>query len=237
MKIVIYFLIFFLLICIIYCIIYCKKYNENENYNKSKCWKDSFLYPEAKIFFDKREIIKKEMMNIINTNKWSIWSNDYNTTPIFSRMSNEQIKKRLNNMTKIDNNGDWKIFGLILNKEILPNAYLCPKTIEILMNNSKKILNAGFSVLESKCNIGEHKDFNNTYYRLHIPLLIPKKNIDKNKIFINKEESKELCVMQVENDYRLWQENDYFIFDDTCLHNAWNNTDEIRIVLLIDLLK
>lgn len=35
---------------------------------------------------------------------------------------------------------------------------------------------------------------------------------------------------------RIWVQDEYFIFDDTCMHNALNNTDVNRIVLLVDLL-
>ena len=91
--------------------------------------------------------------------------------------------------------------------------------------------------MEPGCHIGEHKDFNNKFYRLHIPLIIPKINNEITESFVVKTQSEKLCTLQVENDYRIWKNNEYFIFDDTCLHNAWNNTSDMRIVLLIDLLK
>jgi aspartyl/asparaginyl beta-hydroxylase (cupin superfamily) len=68
-------------------------------------------------------------------------------------------------------------------------------------------------------------------------LIIPKANKKYPKTFITKSEGKKLCVLQVENDYRIWKPDDYFIFDDTCIHNAWNYTRENRIVLIVDLKK
>lgn len=182
----------------------------------------------------------KELINILDSDKWGIWSSDYTTTPIFTKMTEKQIIERIeSNSGKINSTKEpsWRLFGLILNKQILPNASLCPNTIKILQSCSSRILNAGFSVLEPKSYIGEHKDFNNKFYRLHIPLIIPKINNTISNSFIEKAQSESLCVLQVENDYRIWKDNEYFIFDDTCLHNAWNNTSDIRIVLLIDLLK
>jgi aspartyl/asparaginyl beta-hydroxylase (cupin superfamily) len=226
-------LIIFLLIILIF-------YNNKNNIVTSKCWISNNKYPEAQEIFNSRNIIKEELKNILNNDKWSIWSSDYKTTPIFTEMTDKEIKERMEkNYGKINstNEPSWRLFGLILNGKILPNAKYCPNTIEILLKYSSKILNAGFSVLESGCYIGEHKDYNNKFYRLHIPLIIPKKNNKNNNSFITKEQSEKLCVLQVENDYRIWKDDEYFIFDDTCIHNAWNNTKQNRIILIVDLLK
>jgi hypothetical protein len=206
----------------------------------SNCWIDNNKFPEAQKIFNSRSIIKKELEKILTSDQWGIWSSDYKTTPIFTKMTDEEIIKRLaSNSGKIGStdNPSWRLFGLILDKKELPTAKLCPNTIKILRKYSDKILNAGFSILEPGCYIGSHQDFNSDFYRLHIPLIIPKINKSIDNIFVTKEESKNLCVLQVEDDYRLWKDDDYFIFDDTCMHDAWNPSDEIRIVLLVDLLK
>jgi hypothetical protein len=209
------------------------------NLRTSKCWINNHDYKEAQEIFSKRHIIKKELIKILNSDKWGIWSNNYKTTPIFTQMTDDEIILRIEKeqgKIKSTDNPSWRLFSLILNKKELPNSKLCPETIKLL-NCSNKILNAGFSVLEPGCYIGEHQDFNNKFYRVHIPLLIPKDNKKIKSSFITKEESNNLCVLQVENDYRIWKEDEYFIFDDTCLHNAWNNTKDIRIILIVDILK
>ena len=43
------------------------------------------------------------------------------------------------------------------------------------------------------------------------------------------------CAMEINNDIIKWNIYEYFIFDDTCFHQAWNNTDENRFVLIIDI--
>lgn len=215
-------------------------FNINKLISTSNCWVNNDDFPEAQEIFKKRHIIKKELIDILKSDKWGIWSSDYKTTPIFTKMTDEEIIARIEKYQGKINSTDvpsWRLFSLILNKKELPNSELCPETVKLLKNSSNKILNAGFSVLEPGCYIGEHQDFNNTFFRLHIPLLIPNKNEQINESFVSKEEADKLCVLQVENDYKVWKENEYFIFDDTCLHNAWNNTDDIRIVLLVDLLK
>lgn len=232
-----------IIICLILSVI---KYKNKENFTQkntlktSKCWINNQDFPEAEKIFNQRHIIKKELLDILNSDKWGIWSADYKTTPIFTEMTTEEIITRIEEKQGKINSTEkpsWRLFGLILNKIELPNSKLCPNTVKLLKKSSKRILNAGFSVLEPGCYIGKHQDFNDKFYRLHIPLIIPKINKNIDDIFVSKEEAKKLCVLQVENDYRVWKDDDYFIFDDTCLHDAWNTSDEIRIVLLVDLLK
>lgn len=244
------FIIFIILWCVIIIIIrsYYYYYTSNDiKYEKnnlslqiSKCWISNNEFPEAEKIFNSKDIIIQELQQILDSNKWGIWSSDYNSTPIFTKMTDQEITSRINsNAGKIGSvkEPSWRLFGLILNKNILATGESCPNTIKLLQSSSSRILNAGFSVLEPGCYIGEHQDFNNKFYRLHIPLIIPNINKKVKKSFVTKTKAKELCVLQVENDYRIWKDDEYFIFDDTCLHNAWNTSNEIRIVLLVDLLK
>lgn len=207
----------------------------------SKCWINNDLFPEAKYIFDNRDIIKDELLKILDSNKWAQWLSDYKEAPSFTKMSHEEIINRINNSHGKMNeskDGSWRLYGLILNQQELDNASNCPETIKVLKNVNQRILNAGFSLLEPGSSTKPHVDYNNKFYRLHIPILVPKNNkILKNSILDNSCIDKPLAVFQVENEYRAWMENEYFIFDDLCLHNAWNNTDENRIVLLVDLLK
>lgn len=233
-------IVFIIFITILIILIY-NSISKHEFYTqekpKSKCWIDNKLFPEAQKIFESKNTIVQDLIKILNSNEWSIWSSDYKTTPIFTLMSEKEIKSRLSeSQGKINSSvvPSWRLYGLILNKEVITKK--CANTINLLQKCSSRILNAGFSVLESGCEIGLHKDFNNKFYRLHIPLIIPKINSTYNT-FVNKTETTKLCVMQVEQDYRVWKDNEYFIFDDTCLHNAFNNTKEIRIVLIVDLEK
>jgi hypothetical protein len=245
------YIIFFCIIIIILQFFFYKK--THNLLTTSKCWIDNNKFPQAQILFDSRDIIKKELFSILNSDKWSIWSSDYETTPIFTKMTHNDILTRLHlnagNINSSVNSAStsasasasasaWRIFGLVLNKKILPTAKYCPNTIKLLKSiNFSQILNAGFSLLEPNYTIGSHQDFDNRFYRLHIPLIIPDVNSSIPSSFVTKKESKKLCTLQVENDYKIWKNDEYFIFDDTCKHNAWNPTNQIRIVLLIDLLK
>jgi aspartyl/asparaginyl beta-hydroxylase (cupin superfamily) len=52
----------------------------------------------------------------------------------------------------------------------------------------------------------------------HLPLLVP-----------------DQCGLRVGNEVRPWREGELLIFDDSIEHEAWNRSDEIRVVLLFDI--
>jgi aspartyl/asparaginyl beta-hydroxylase (cupin superfamily) len=52
----------------------------------------------------------------------------------------------------------------------------------------------------------------------HLPLIVPPD-----------------CRFRVGNEVREWEEGKLLIFDDTIEHEAWNESDEDRIVLIFDI--
>jgi len=106
---------------------------------------------------------------------------------------------------------------LLFNKQPV-SENLCPKTIELL-KSIPCIINAGFSCLEPNKRTDAHSDDNDIYYRYQLPLIVPKGNtgFKVNNTSINYELGKP------------------FIFDDCMSHQAWNDTNEIRVVLICDI--
>jgi aspartyl/asparaginyl beta-hydroxylase (cupin superfamily) len=43
------------------------------------------------------------------------------------------------------------------------------------------------------------------------------------------------CGLRVGNEVRPWREGELLIFDDSIEHEAWNRSNEIRVVLLFDI--
>ena len=93
--------------------------------------------------------------------------------------------------------------------------------IIIKIKEIPNIINAGFSCLEPNVETSLHKGHNNKIVRVHIPMIIPDGD----------------TAIKIDNKIVKWHNNDYFIFDDTFYHQAWNRTNNNRIVLLIDVLK
>jgi len=76
-----------------------------------------------------------------------------------------------------------------------------------------------FSKLRPKTRIPPHNGMINTRLICHLPLIVP-----------------ENCgAIRVGNETRPWVEGETLIFDDSMLHEAWNDSDEERVVLLFDI--
>jgi beta-hydroxylase len=43
--------------------------------------------------------------------------------------------------------------------------------------------------------------------------------------------------MRIEKEHINWQEGKTVVFDDTYEHEVWNNTGEVRVVLLLDVIR
>jgi beta-hydroxylase len=235
------FIVIFLIIFII--LIFFIITNKANKANKKKHIHNNNLYPEMKYVFDNNNTIINEFnANILNSPNWSMWMeyDKTSSTPIFTQMSRDAIIKRMeenkcylnndnndndnndndNNDTNKTNNG-WKIFGLILESEpIKENIKYCPKIMNIL-KKCNCIVNAGFSCLEPGTITTLHHDFNHNILRCHIPISIPKGD----------------TAIKINDEIIKWNYDNYFIFDDTFDHIAWNLTNNKRIVLIIDILK
>ncbi|MFN3619434.1 aspartyl/asparaginyl beta-hydroxylase domain-containing protein [Sphingorhabdus sp.] len=98
----------------------------------------------------------------------------------------------------------------------------CPKTAEALANLPKAMLpgrapSAFFSILKPRTRIPPHTGVTNTRAIVHLPLLVP-----------------ENCGFRVGGETRPWQVGRAFAFDDTIEHEAWNDSDENRAILIFD---
>lgn len=76
---------------------------------------------------------------------------------------------------------------------------------------------AFFSMLKPHTRIPSHTGVTNTRAIVHLPLIVPPG-----------------CGFRVGGETRSWEEGRAFAFDDTIEHEAWNNSDELRAVLIFD---
>ena len=184
-------------------------------------WIDPDLYKkEIASMMKHRNAIIKELKRVMPTRDWSLWGDNYNKTPQFTSMTHKDIKDSLiKKKEKLSDSQSWKLYGLILNTEVLPTSRQCPNTMNILSQFQDEIVNAGFSCLEPGATTKRHRDVDSSFYRCHIPLIIPKGD----------------CYLEVEGVKRKW--DNPLVFDDTKYHNAWNNTDEYRVILIVDFLR
>ena len=83
------------------------------------------------------------------------------------------------------------------------------------ISNSPTIM---FSLLRAGARIAPHTGMLNTRLICHLPLIVPPG-----------------CRFRVGNEVREWEEGKLFIFDDTTEHEAWNDSEEDRVVLIFDI--
>jgi aspartyl/asparaginyl beta-hydroxylase (cupin superfamily) len=74
-----------------------------------------------------------------------------------------------------------------------------------------------FSVLKPKTRIPPHTGSTNARTTVHLPLIVP-----------------EGCGFRVGSQTRKWVEGDAWAFDDTIEHEAWNDSDQPRTILIVD---
>jgi aspartate beta-hydroxylase len=77
---------------------------------------------------------------------------------------------------------------------------------------------AVFSILDAKTRIPAHNGVNNTRLIVHLPLIVPRD-----------------CMFRVGAERCEWQPGKAFVFDDTIEHEAWNDSDMPRAVLILDI--
>ena len=117
----------------------------------------------------------------------------------------------------------WKTYFLYAyGLKIENNCARCPETT-CSIEQVPGIQTAFFSVLLPHKHIPEHCGPYKGVIRCHLALKVPTPKTD--------------CGIRVGNDIRHWEAGKSLIFDDTFPHEAWNNTDDIRVVLFLDIVR
>lgn len=94
----------------------------------------------------------------------------------------------------------------------------CPKTVEIL-KSIPSINGAMFSMLPPGSQLTRHLDPVACSLRYHLGLQTP---------------NQDACFLNVDGQPKSWRDGEAFIFDETYLHFAKNNTDQYRVILMCD---
>ena len=74
-----------------------------------------------------------------------------------------------------------------------------------------------FSALDAHTHIPPHTGSTNVRLLCHLPLILPGP-----------------ARFRVGNETRDWKMGEAWVFDDTIEHEAWNDADELRVILIID---
>jgi len=129
-----------------------------------------------------------------------------------------------NDPQKVRDNEGWRAYFLWKDGEpVEEHIKRCPKTMAALaqvplFNVPKRSPSILFSLLQPGARIAPHTGFINTRLICHLPLFTPPD-----------------CGFRVGNEERPWITGKTFVFDDTIEHEAWNSSDQTRVVLLFDI--
>ncbi len=138
-----------------------------------------------------------------------------NRLPSFQDISKDQ--------TAITNDDLWKTYFLYgMGYKAEANCSRCPETTR-LVEQIPGMTTAFFSILSPHKHIPPHRGVFKGFIRYHLGIRIP--------------EPHTLCRLRIEDEYASWEAGKSLIFDDTFEHEVWNDSEETRVVLFVDVLR
>jgi len=128
-----------------------------------------------------------------------------------------------NKWTALDGSHDWSacyLWKYGVRDDALCAA--CPETAAVIERIApphipRRMPTVFFSLLKPRSRLPAHTGVTNTRAIIHLPLVVPAG-----------------CGFRVGGETREWRVGEAFAFDDTIEHEAWNDSDEPRLVLILD---
>lgn len=112
----------------------------------------------------------------------------------------------------------WKTFELIFfGMNVKENSSQCPNTT-MLLSEIPEIITADFSFLPAQTHIKPHNGYSKMIVRNHLPLIVPDGDLG----------------IKVDGEVRKWEMGKVLSFNDCLEHEAWNFSDQDRLVMMID---
>ncbi|MEM9219947.1 MAG: aspartyl/asparaginyl beta-hydroxylase domain-containing protein [Cyanobacteria bacterium P01_F01_bin.150] len=122
----------------------------------------------------------------------------------------------------------WKTFFLYgYGFKAEKNCLRCPQTTR-LIEQIPGMKTAFFSILLPHKHIPEHRGPYKGVLRYHLGLKIPQPL---------SQHPGDACRIRVGGETHAWHEGKSLVFDDTFPHEAWNPTDDIRVILFVDVVR
>ncbi len=130
----------------------------------------------------------------------------------------------LNQWAELNNSPDWSAYFLWKDsRRVDEHCARCPRTAQALAAAPMAAIarhapTAFFSTLAPHAHIPPHTGATNTRLIVHLPLIVP-----------------DGCRFRVGNETRPWARGKAWVFDDTIEHEAWNDSDRLRVILIFDI--
>jgi aspartate beta-hydroxylase len=100
------------------------------------------------------------------------------------------------------------------------NAKLFPVTSRAIYESGVPAAEAFFASMKPHSDIKPHSDFTNFVLTSHLPLVIPENGNNK-------------CRLSVGDETRQWMEGELMMFDTSIYHDAINESNEMRYILML----
>lgn len=140
---------------------------------------------------------------------------DRDALPNFQDISKDQIA--------ITDDDRWKTFFLYgYGFQADLGVRMCPRTAA-LTREIPGMTTAMISILSPRKHILDHRGPYKGVLRYHLGLIVP--------------EDAESCRIRVGDEIRHWEAGRSMLFDDTFNHEVWNDTDQTRVVLFVDVMR
>lgn len=97
------------------------------------------------------------------------------------------------------------------------------KELFAMFENIRGLTGLSVSILPPQTSVKPHYGDTDAVYRIHIPVKIPS--------------PLPTCGLKVNNMEKSWEQNELLAFCDAQLHEAWNLSNETRIILIADVLR
>ncbi len=102
------------------------------------------------------------------------------------------------------------------------NRARCPRTAA-LIDQVPNVVVSFFSIFEPGTHVHRHRGVTKAMLNVHLALIVPRQS--------------EACRIAVEDETRTWTPGEYLIFDETYHHEVWNDADEPRVILFLQVLR
>ena len=166
-------------------------------------------FPQLRVFDRNYAVIRKELESILPRTA---------EMPRYHDLDKHQ--KRISGT--VDSEKDWKVFYLNgMGIKATENCRQCPETTRFI-DTIPHVFQAFFSILEGGKSIPEHKGPYRGFLRYHLALKVPRENPP---------------TIRVKDEYYTWKEGESILFDDSYAHEVYNQSRDLRVVLIVDVMR
>ncbi|QDT70074.1 Aspartyl/Asparaginyl beta-hydroxylase [Planctomycetes bacterium MalM25] len=121
-----------------------------------------------------------------------------------------------------DGEASWRVFMLYaMGAKPAENRARCPETCRLL-DQTPDLFQAFFSILEPRKSVPAHESPYAGYLRYHLPLVVPTDTPPR---------------MRIKDHWHTWRDGEGLLFCDYWDHEVENHSDQVRVVLIVDLFR